>query len=343
MPTKMARLARFVESSSAARPKVQLLTIATLTLFALAPGGSAWAQSYPSMPIKMIVPHSVGGSPHSMGQVVAQEASKLLGQPIVVEARSSGGGIPGTKDVMNSAPDGYSILFADSSAYAISPHLYRNSKFEPLKGIKAVTPTATIPLFLVVNPRLGVSTVKEFLELAKNKPDLLCGTSGNGTPHHLGMELLKSIAKVDFQCVPYRGSGQESLALISGDVGVGFLGMTSARPLAEDGKVKILAVSTDHRVPELPDVPTLAEAGVPGFKLATMVGLFVPSATPADVVEKLREAFRTAAQSDLVRDRRAALGLDAPPDMSPEQYMKFTQEEYDSYGELVRVTKAYVN
>lgn len=304
---------------------------------------NAFAQSYPDRPIKMVVPHSVGGGPHTMGQVIAQEASTILGQPIVVEARSSGGGITGTKEIINAPADGYSVLFADTSAYAISPHLYRNTKFEPLTGIRAVAPAATIPLLLTVNPGLNVSTLKEFLTVAKAKPGILCGTSGNGTPHHLGMELLKTLAKIDVRCVPYRGSGPESLALIAGDVSVGFLGLQSARPIAEDGKIKILAVSTDNRLPELPDVPTLAEAGVPGFELATMLGLFVPTATPSEIVSKLHDAFEKAAQTDFVRQRRHALGFGPAPKMTPEQYVKFTQDEYIKYGDLVHMTKAYVN
>jgi tripartite-type tricarboxylate transporter receptor subunit TctC len=295
------------------------------------------------MPIKLIVPASVGGGPHSMAQIVSQEASKILGQPIIVEARSGGSGIPGTKDIINATPDGYSILFADSSSYAISPHLYRNIKFEPLNALKAVTPVANIPLVLAVNPSLQVSTVNEFLALAKAKPGLLCGTSGNGTPHHLSMELLKSLAKIDVQCVPYRGSAPVSLAIAAGDVSVGFLGLQAARPLAESGKIKMLAVSTGFRLHEIPDVPTLAEAGVPGFQLSTTVGVFVPLRTPSEIVTKLHDAFNRAAKTDFVRDRRSALGFVAAADMLPEEYMKFALEEYAKYGELVRDTKAYVN
>jgi tripartite-type tricarboxylate transporter receptor subunit TctC len=344
MSTAMSSLTCWIVCSLAGWQRFRILAASMpLVLIVAVCSSMASAQSYPSMPIKLIVPHSVGGGPHSWAQIVSQEASKILGRPIVVEARSSGGGITGTKDIINSAPDGYSVLFADSSAYAISPHLYRNTKFEPLNGIKAVTPTAMIPLVLVVNPSLQVSTAKEFLALAKAKPGLLCGTSGNGTPHHLGMELLKSLAKIDVQCVSYRGSGQESLALATGDVSVGFLGLQSARPLAEDGKIKLLGVSTDRRMPELPDVPTLTEAGVPNFQLATTVGVFVPSRTPSEIVAKLHDAFSHAANSDVARERRSALGFVSAPEMSPDQYMKFALEEYAKYGELVRLTKAYVN
>jgi tripartite-type tricarboxylate transporter receptor subunit TctC len=312
-------------------------------LLILAWGSMAGAQSYPSMPIKMIVPHSVGGGPHYMAQIVAQEASTILGQPIIVDPRSSGGGLTGTREVINSAADGYSVLFADSSAYAISPHLYRSTRFEPLKGIKAVAPAATVPLVLVVNSSLQVSNFKEFLALAKAKPGLFYGTSGNGTPHHLSMELLKTLGGIDLECVPYRGSAQESLALVAGDVSAGFLGLQSARPLAEDGKIRMLAVSTSYRLPELPDVPTVAEAGVPGFELATILGLFVPSGTPSEIVARLHDAFTRAANSNVVRERRHILGFGAAPDMSPEQYMSFALQEDVRYGELVRVTKAYVN
>jgi tripartite-type tricarboxylate transporter receptor subunit TctC len=318
---------------------VPMLLVAVTVVWSSA----ASAQSYPSRPIKMIVPHSIGGTPHAMGQMVAEEASTILGQPIIVEARWSGGGMIGTKDVINSAPDGYSVLFADSTAYAVTPHLFRNTKFEPLKGIKAVAPIATIPLVLVVNPNLQVSTFNEFLALAKNKPDLLCGTSGNGTPHHLGMELLNTLAGIRLGCVPYRGSGQESVALITGEVSVGFLGLQSAVPLAEDRKLRMLAVSTSYRLPELPDVPTVAEVGVPAFELATMLGLFVPSGTPSEIVTKLYDAFSRATKSDVVRERRVNLGLGSAPNMSPDEYMDFARQEYAKYGELVRLTKAYVN
>jgi tripartite-type tricarboxylate transporter receptor subunit TctC len=309
----------------------------------LAWSSSAIAQSYPNRPIKMIVPHSVGGGPHNLGLVVGRQASKILGQPIVVEARSSGGGITGTKDVIGAKPDGYTLLFADSSAYAITPHLYPDTKFEPLKGIRAVAPAATVPLVLVVNPSLQVSTLKEFIALAKTKPGILYGTSGNGTPHHLAMELLRTLAGIDLKLVPYRGSAQESLALVAGEVSVGFLGLQSARPIADAGKVRILAVSTSYRPPEVPDIPTVAEAGVPGFEIATTVGLFVPTGTPPDIVARLHAAFAAAVRTDSVRKYLHTLGFGLAPEMSPDRYMAFAEKEDVKYGDLVRMTKAYLN
>jgi tripartite-type tricarboxylate transporter receptor subunit TctC len=301
------------------------------------------AQNFPNKPVKVLVPHSVGGSPDSMARIVAQKAAETLGQPVIVETRIGAGGMVGTNAVIGSTADGYSLLFADSSAYAITPHMYRNVAFEPLKSLVPVAPAATVPLVLAVHPGLNVSTLKEFLALAKARPDLFYGSSGNGTPHHLGMELLKSMAGIELKSVPYKGSAQAVLALTSGEISVAFLGLQSALPLHKAGKLKILAVSPGRRLPQVPEIPTIAEAGVPNFELTTVLGFFAPPKTPPAVVSKLHAELTRAIRSDEVQQRLLILGLDTAPEMTPEQYGKFSQQEYEKYGKLVKSTGAYAD
>ncbi|MDB5728680.1 MAG: hypothetical protein JWQ00_1885 [Noviherbaspirillum sp.] len=316
---------------------------ATIGAFMLLTAQAAQAQSFPSKPVKVLVPHSVGGSPDSMARIVAQKATETLGHPVIVETRIGAGGMVGTNAVIASPPDGYSLLFADSSAYAITPHMYRNVNFEPLKNLVPIAPAATVPLVLAVNPGLGVSTLKEFLALAKSKPDLFYGSSGNGTPHHLGMELLKSLAGIELKSVPYKGSAQAVLALTSGEISVAFLGLQSALPLAKAGKLKILAVSPSRRLTQVPEIPTIAEAGVPDFELTTVLGFFAPPKTPPAVVAKLHAELTKAIRSNEVQQRLLILGLDTAPEMTPEQYGRFSHEEYEKFGKLVKSTGAYAD
>jgi tripartite-type tricarboxylate transporter receptor subunit TctC len=316
---------------------------AAMTAFLLLGVQAALAQGFPSKPIKVLVPHSVGGSPDSMARIVAQKASEILGQPVIVETRIGAGGMVGTNAVIGSPADGYSLLFADSSAYAITPHMYRNVAFDPLKNLVPIAPAATVPLVLAVHPGLNVSTLNEFLALARSKPDLFYGSSGNGTPHHLGMELLKSLTGIDLKSVPYKGSAQAVLALTSGEISVAFLGLQSALPLAKAGKLKILAVSPNRRLTQVPEIPTIAEAGVPNFELTTVLGFFAPPKTPPAVVAKLHADLTKAIRSYEVQQRLLTLGLDTAPEMTPEQYGRFSHEEYEKYGKLVKSTGAYAD
>lgn len=310
--------------------------VVILSACALLFGQSAHAQTYPNKPIRVIVPHSVGGSPDSMARIVAQKFSENIGQPVVVETRLGAGGMIGTNVVITAPADGYTLLFADSSAYAITPHMFRDVSFDPLKNLSPIMPAATIPVLLVVHPGLNVSNVKEFIALAKSKPGMFYGSSGSGTPHHLAMELLKSQAGVDLSHISYKGSAQSVLALVAGEVSVAFLGIQAALPQAKAGKLKILAVSTGSRLPQIPDIPTIAEAGVPGFDIKTSVGFFAPSKTPPAIIAKLNAELQKAVQSPEVQERLAALGMGPSPSMTPEQYVKFARHEYASYGKLVK-------
>ncbi len=310
-----------------------LTTLASFCALGVVPG--AQAQPYPSQPIKVIVPHSTGGSPDLLARIVAQKLTESLGQQVLVETRIGAGGMVGTNAIIGAAPDGYSLLLADSSAYAITPHMYRNVSFDPLKGLIPIMPAATVPLLLVVHPGLGVSTLKEFLALAKAKPGMFYASSSSGTPHHLAMELLKTRAGVNLVHVAYKGSSKAVLALITGEVSVAFLGTNAALPQAKAGKLMILAVSTAHRIPLLPEVPGIAEAGIPGFEMNTTFGYFAPLNTPRAILDRLHAELDKAVRSAEVQQRLSALGLATAPAMTSQQFAEFTHNEYRSFGALV--------
>jgi len=303
-------------------------------------GSAAQAQTYPNKPIKVIVPHSVGGSPDTFARIVAQKVSESLGQQVVVETRLGAGGIVGSNVVIQSAPDGYTLLMADSSAYAITPHMYASVPFDPLKSLVPIMPGATVPLLLVVHPALKVSNLKELVALAKTKPGIFYGSSGSGTPHHLAMELLKSRAGIDLAHVAYKGSAQSVLGLIASEVSVAFMGTNAASPQAKAGKLKIIAVSTASRIPLMPEIATVAEAGFPGFEVNTTFGFFAPLSTPRDIVGKLNAELSKAVKSGEVQQRLYALGLEAAADMTPEQYAEFVRKEYQTFGALVKAIGA---
>jgi tripartite-type tricarboxylate transporter receptor subunit TctC len=309
-----------------------------LSAFTFLSGHSAHAQTYPNKPIRVIVPHSVGGSPDSMARIIAQKFSENIGQPVVVETRLGAGGMIGTNSVITAPADGYTLLFADSSAYAITPHMFRDVSFDPLKNLAPIMPAATIPVLLTVPAGLNVSNVKEFIALAKSKPGMFYGSSGSGTPHHLAMELFKSQAGVDLSHISYKGSGQSVLALIAGEVSAGFLGIPAALPQAKAGKLKILAVSTGTRVPQIPDIPTIAESGVPGFDIKTSVGFFAPLKTPPAIIARLNAELQKAVKSPEVQERLIALGLGNTPTLTPQQYARFARNEFETFGALVKKT-----
>ncbi|MBA2689182.1 MAG: tripartite tricarboxylate transporter substrate binding protein [Burkholderiales bacterium] len=300
------------------------------------------AETYPSKPIRIVVPYLPGGSPDVLARVVAHKISESTGWQIVVENRPGAGGVVAANVVMNSAPDGYTLLIADSSVYSIAPSLNPNASVDALKSLMPVTLAATSPIFLVVNPGLNVSNVKELIALAKSKPGLPYGSSGIGTAHHLAMELLKSLAGIDMNHIPYKGASQTVPAVIAGEVGVAFAGLNQASPQAKAGKLTILAVATGRRTPLMPELATVAESGVPGFDISITLGFFAPLKTPPDIVAKLNAELVKAVKSADVQQRLVALGVESVG-ASPEQFTEVIRNEIQQYGKLVKTTGARVD
>lgn len=267
----------------------------------------AFGDSWPSKPIRMIVPFPAGSSPDLIARIVTEKLAAVLGQPIVVENRPGAGGNIGTGMVAKAAPDGYTLLFTINGPLVTAPSLYRNLSYDPMKQLAPVTLVATSPNVLVIDARLPVHDLREFVALAKSKPGALnYGSVGNGSAAHLAMEQLKSMAGIDLQHVPYPGFPQITTAIVGGQVQAGFMVPAIAMPIVTAGKLRLLAVTSTGRTAVLPSVPTVAESGYPGFEAISWQAILAPAGTPAPIVDRLyRELVKIIGSGD-VRDKMRA-------------------------------------
>ena len=313
----------------------------TLIALLLLLAGGAAAQTFPNKPIRIIVPYSPGGLPDFLARVVGQRVSENVGQQVIADNRPGAGGTIAAEIVMRAPPDGYTLLIADSSIYSINPNLNPKLPYDPLRDFTPVTLLVSSAVGLVANAALPIQNLKDLLALAKAKPGMPYGSSGNGTSHHLAMELLKSLAGIDLTHVPYKGGGQVMPALIAGDVAVAFIGLNLVLPSVKAGKLKLLAIAKGSRTPLFPDLPTVAEAGVTGFEINTTTGLLAPARTPRDVIDKLNAEFVKALNNPDVRQRLTAAAMDSAA-TSPEQFAEVIRTETQQFGKLVRTTGARI-
>jgi tripartite-type tricarboxylate transporter receptor subunit TctC len=250
--------------------------------------GVARADEYPSHPIRLIVPYAAGGAADSVARIVAKHVGEALGQTIVVENRGGAGAIIGTDLVNKSDPDGYTLLLGQSGPISINPAVYKKLPYDPLKDFAPITLTTSFPYIMVVNPKLGVKTVQEFVALAKSKPgELNYGTTGIGGANHLVTELFDSKAGIKMTHIPYRGTALAVADLLAGQVQVVFADPVSALSHINAGTLVALAVSSKDRSPVAPDVPTISESGYPGIDAIGWHGILAPAHTPAAIVERL--------------------------------------------------------
>jgi tripartite-type tricarboxylate transporter receptor subunit TctC len=313
------------------RLKFVLGVMAALSLCA---GTPAQAQSS-GKTLRLVVSFPPGGSPDSLARVLAQKMSENLGHPVVVENRPGAGGAVANAFVKNAEPDGYTLIMMSSAAYSIGPNLQKNVA-NPMKDFTPVALAATSPVFLVTNPAQA-QTFNDFIALAKAKPGLAYGSSGIGTGHHLAMELLKAKTGVDMMHVPYKGVAQTVPAVIAGDLAATFAGLNVAMPFAKNGRLKILAVATGTRSAMAPEVPTIAELGVPGYDISISLGLLAPVRTPPDVVRKMNAEIVKAVHAPGVREKLFALGVE-PASSTPEQFGELIAKELQDYGKLIAIT-----
>lgn len=302
----------------------------------------AWSQTFPNKPIHIVVPYPPGGAPDALARMVALQVANSIGQQLVVENRPGAGGAIATEYVMRAPADGYTILLADSSVYSINPNLSTTIAYQPLRDFASLTMAATSPLFLVANNGLNVNSVKDLIAVAKAKPGLAYASSGNGTAHHLMMKWFKTMAGIDLTHVPYKGSTQTMPAVVAGDVATAFGGSTTALPLAKAGKLKMLAVATPKRSVFAPDLPTVAEAGLPGFGIDITLGFLLPVKTPRDIVTKLSTEFVKAIKTAGTQEKMMTAGLE-PFGTSPEQFGEMIRNENILYARLVKETGAKVD
>lgn len=272
--------------------------------------GTALAQSYPSKPIRLILPFPPGSPSDMVGRTIGQKLSSQIGQSIVPDNRAGAGGTLGLTAAARSAPDGYTVLVT-SPTIAISPLLYANLQFDSLKDFAPVARLASIENVMVVHPSVPARTLKEFIALARAHPGKLnYGSGGAGTTNHLGNELLKSLQRINMVHVPYKGATLAAGALISGEVDEVILGVAPALPFIKSGRVRPLAVLSEKRVKTLPAVPTAEESGVPGLKIAIWYGMFVPAGTPPEVIARLNREVSTALQDPDLLQRMSNAGMD---------------------------------
>jgi tripartite-type tricarboxylate transporter receptor subunit TctC len=322
-----------------------LFAIAAASLMAFLPAGDADAQSaaYPNRPVKLVIPFPPGGPLDIIGRLIAQKASEDWGQSVVVDNRPGAGGNIGADLVAKSPADGYTILMGALSTHAVNPSLYAKMPYDATKDFAPISLVAITPNVLVVNASLPVNSAKEFIAYAKaNSGKLSFGSGSNGSAGHLAGELFKVDTKTDIVHVPYKGGAPATQALLAGDTQFMFDNLANAMPHVKAGKLKALAVTTAERSKLAPDLPTMAEAGLPGFDISTWFGLFAPAGTPKDVIAKWNAEVVKILNSPDMRERLTAQGAESAP-TTPEQFAAFIQSEIPKYARIVKISGAKVD
>lgn len=303
-------------------------------------GTSALAQAYPTKPVTIIVPFAAGGTTDILARIIGQALTAELGQSVVVDNRAGAGGNIGGQAAAKATPDGHTLFMGTVGTHAINASLYKKMPFDPVKDFAPLTRVANVPNLLVANPAQPYKSVKDLIAYAKANPGKVnFGSSGNGSSIHLSGELFKSLAKVDMQHVPHKGSAPAVTDLLGNQIGIMFDNMPSAIPHVRSGKLVPLAVTTAKRSPELPNVPTIAEAGVPGYEATSWFGMFAPAGTPAPVLAKLNAAIvKVLAQPD-VKKKINEQGAEVYSE-TPEQFAAFIQAESVKWGKVVKESGA---
>ena len=313
-----------------------------LAIALLAPFWAA-AQPYPSKPIHFVVPYPPGGPLDTVARLVGQKVSESVKEPLIVENKPGAGGNIGADLVAKAAPDGYTLLMGAVATHAINPTLYASIPYDARKDFIPVTQIASTPNVLVVNPSLPVHDVHEFIAYAKAHPgELNFGSGSTGSAGHLAGELFKSMAGVDMTHVPYKGAAPAMTDLIGGRLQLMFDNLASSLVQIKAGKVRALAVTTAKRTELAPDLPSIAESGLPGFDINTWFGLFVPAGTPPAVVRRLHDEFAKALAAPDVREKMLALGAE-PVGSTPEQFAAYIGSEAAKYAKLVKASGAKVD
>ncbi|MBM3531365.1 MAG: tripartite tricarboxylate transporter substrate binding protein [Alphaproteobacteria bacterium] len=304
--------------------------------------GNASAQTYPGKPVRLVVPFPPGGGADIYARTIVPGVSKLLGQPIVVDNRPGSGGNVGAEHVSKADPDGYTILYGTNGTHAINHTLYKRTGFDAVKDFAPVSRMTQIALLVVTHPSVPANDMRDLVAYLKANPKTFFGSAGNGTTSHLAGEMFKTVAGVDMTHVPYKGGAPAMIDLIAGRVPLMIEIMGSAIPHAKAGKIKALAVTTAQRFPTLPEVPTIAEAAIPGFQMSAWDGIFTPAGTPRPVIDALNGAIRRTLEEPEVRN--ALLGRGAEPVPStPEELGRHVAAELERWGKVVKASGASVD
>ena len=313
----------------------QLCRVALLSCTLGITATAALAQAYPNKPIKLIVPFAPGGFTDVVARILGQKLSVSLGQPFVIENKAGAGSTIGTDFVAKAAPDGYTLVMV-STTHVISPAIYPKLPYDPIKSFTPVGKLVDSAYVLLVNPKVPANNVAEFIALAKASPDKIhYASSGNGSSQHLMGGMFAAMAGVKMKHVPYKGSGGAANDLVAGVVESSFAGVPNAMAQVPAGRLKALAVTTSKRIPQLPDVPTMQEAGVPGYNASVWLGLLAPAGTPKEVVMKLNaEIAKVLSAADTKKELYAA-GVEADIS-SPEALNALMVQELDRWGKVIK-------
>lgn len=316
-------------------------TIRTLILVAglIAFGaGAAYGQTYPSRPVRVVIVFPPGGATDIVGRIAFQKVGEQLNQQFVIDNRAGAGGTIGAAFVAKSPPDGYTLMVYSTTIVA-NAHLYRKLPYDALKDFVGITPMARLVNVLVVHPSMPVRTTKDFIALAKSRPnDISYGSAGVGALQHLSMSLFAHMADLKMVHVPYKGGGPAAVATVAGEIQAMLTPISEVLPYIKSRRIRAIAVSSDTRVAQLPELPTIAET-VSGYEFSSWMGSFVPAGTPRDIVEKLNTEIRKAVADPGVAANLSAQTLD-PMYMTPEEFAKRLRSDYDKFGHVVKLSGA---
>jgi tripartite-type tricarboxylate transporter receptor subunit TctC len=302
--------------------------------------------AYPNKPIRLVVPYPPGGPLDTAARALAERVKESLGV-IVVENRPGAGGNLGVDQVAKSPPDGYSLVIGAVATHAVNPWLFSKLPYDPIKDFSPITLIAHVPNVLVMTPeradQLGIRSARELIDYARKHPaQLNYASGGNGSAGHMAGELMKSQAKISAVHIPYAGAAPAQLGLLAGQTDFMFDNLASATAQIKAGKLRALAITTAQRASALPEVPTMAQSGLPGFDVSTWFGVFAPAGTPREIIARLNTAFTTALRSPEIRERLARMGAEPAPG-TPEQFSELVRNELSKYQKVVQFSGARVD
>ncbi len=301
------------------------------------------AQTYPSKPVRIIVPFAVGGSSDIMARGLGKQLAEQMGAQVVVENRPGGGGGPAMQAVVSSPADGHTLLYGTIGTNSVAPLLFRNMPVDPVCDLQPVSILALNPSVLIVNSALPIQSLDDLIRYAKANPGKLSyASAGNGSISHLATELLKTSAQIDMLHVPYKGGGAASTDLLAGNISLMIETITNAMTLVKTGKVRAIANSGSRRWATAPDLPTFSEAGVPGYQVDSWTGLFVAAGTPTTIVDRINAELVKAARDPGYRAAMSSIGVEAVSS-SPQEFASFVKAEMEKWGRVIQLTGARVD
>ena len=316
--------------------RTRAAVLACIATLAGSGAGSALAQNYPTRVVRVVVPQAPGAQSELFARMLGQKLGESLGQSVINDPRPGAGGAIGAEVAARAAPDGYTLLFGTNSTHGSNPALYARLPYDPVRDFAPIALTVGMPYVLSVHPSLPVTSLKQLIAFAKSKPgQLYYASAGNGSTHHLSGELLRSMARINIVHVPYKGGPPATAATVGGEVSMLFNTVGSVQPSVKSGRLRALAVTTTSRSGALPDVPTMAEAGLPGFEMQSWFGLLAPAGTPRPIISRLNAETIKALNTPEMKSAIATMGANLMSG-SPEQFADHIKSEIGRIGEIVK-------